>query len=57
LHIAKIGWLEDANRALVGKKVVKVPLGRTRKRRKADIKVNIRDIGCEDGRWMKMAVF
>jgi hypothetical protein len=44
----------NAYRILVGKPSGKCPLGRT-KRWEDNMKMDLRDTGCEDQRWMKLA--
>jgi hypothetical protein len=42
-------WEKNAYRILVGKRVEKWPLGRSIERRENNIKMDIREIGYEDG--------
>ena len=45
----------NAYRVLVGKPEEKRPLGRPRGRWEDDIKMNLREVGCDPGDWIDLA--
>ena len=45
----------NAYRVLVGKPESKRPLGRPRRRWEDNIKLNLREVGCDPGEWMDIA--
>ena len=45
----------NAYRVLVGKPEGKRPLGRPRRRWEDNIKMNLREVGCDPGEWMDIA--
>jgi len=42
------------HRVLVGRPEGKRPLGRSRRRWENNIKMDLRETGCKDGKWMKL---
>ena len=53
-HVARTVQSRNAYRVLVGKPEGKRPLGRPR-RRWEDIKMNLRELGCDPGDWLAHA--
>jgi hypothetical protein len=47
--------MRNAYRILVRKSLRKRPFGRQKRRWEYNIKINAREAGCEDGRWMELA--
>jgi hypothetical protein len=45
----------NAYRILVGQRLGKRILGSPRRRCRYNIKMNIKEFGCEDGKWMELA--
>ena len=45
----------NAYRVLVGKLEVKRPLGRPRRRWEDNIKMDLREVGCDPGEWIDLA--
>ena len=45
----------NACRVLVGKPEGKKPLGRLRRRWKDNIKIDLREVGCDSGEWISLA--
>ena len=45
----------NAYRVLVGKPWGKRPLGRSRRRWDDNIKMDLREVGCDSGEWMDLA--
>ena len=54
-HVAGIEQSRNAYRVLVGKPEGKRPLGRPRRRREDDIKMDLREVGCDPGEWIDLA--
>ena len=54
MHVARIGEERVVYRALVGKSEGKRPLGRPRRRREDNIKMNLQDVGCGFRDWMEL---
>ncbi|KAJ4444570.1 hypothetical protein ANN_06365 [Periplaneta americana] len=52
-HVARMG--ESRNRVLVGRPKGKRPLGRLRRRWEDNIKMDLRQVGCDDRDWIKLA--
>ena len=50
-----MGQSRNAYRVSVGKPEGKRPLGRPRSRREDNIKMNLREVGCDPGEWMDLA--
>jgi hypothetical protein len=45
-HVARMGEIRGVYRVLVGKPEGKRPLGRTRRRWKNNIKIDLQEVGC-----------
>ena len=45
----------NAYRILVGKPEGKKPLGRSRRRWEDNIKMDLREVGCDNGEWIDLA--
>ena len=45
----------NAYRVLVGKPEGKKPIGRPRRRWEDNIKMNLREVGCDSGEWIDLA--
>ena len=54
-HVARMEQSRNAYRALAGKPEVKRPLGRPRCRLEDNIKMDLRDVGCDPGEWIDLA--
>jgi hypothetical protein len=54
-HVARMGEKRNAYRIFVGKPEGKRPLGRTRRRRVDNIKMDLREIGCDGMDWIDLA--
>ena len=54
-HVARMGESRGAYRVLVGKSEGKRPHGRPRRRWKDNIKMDLRDVGCEGMDWIELA--
>jgi hypothetical protein len=54
-HVARMGEGRKVYRVLVGKPEGKRPLGRPRRRRRDDIKIDPRQIGCGGVDWIHLA--
>ena len=54
-HVALIEQSINAYRVLVGKSEGKRPLGRPRHRWEDNIKVDLREVGCDPGEWIDLA--
>ena len=50
-HLVHLEQYRNAYRVLVGKLEDKRPLGRPSRRWKDDIKMNLREVGCDPGDW------
>ena len=48
-HVARMEQYRNAYRVLVGKPEGKIPLGRPRRRWEDNIKMDLREVGCEPG--------
>ena len=54
-HVAHMEQSRNAYRVLVGKPEGKRPLGRPRHRREDNIKINLREVGCDPRDWIALA--
>ena len=54
-HVARMEQSRNAHRVLVGKPEGKRPLGRPRRRWEDNIKMNLREVGCDDGDFIDLA--
>ncbi|KAJ4450634.1 hypothetical protein ANN_02063 [Periplaneta americana] len=54
-HVARMGESRNAYRVLVGRPEGKRPLGRPRRRWEDDIKMDLREVGCDDREWINLA--
>jgi hypothetical protein len=54
-HVPRMGERRDVYRVLVGKPKEKRPLGRPRCRRKDNIKMDLKEVGCEGMDWIDVA--
>jgi hypothetical protein len=54
-HVARMGEKRNAYKILVGKPEGKRPLGRPRRRWVDNIKIDLREIGCEGMDWIEVA--
>jgi hypothetical protein len=54
-HVARMGETRDAYRILVGKPEGKIQLGRPRRRWGDNIKMDLREIGCDGRDWIEQA--
>ena len=54
-HVARMGQPRNAYRVLVGKPRGKRPLGRPRRRWEDNIKMDLREVGCDPGDWIALA--
>jgi len=53
-HVARMGEGRGVYRVLAGRPEGKRPPGRPRRRWEDNIKMDLRETGCEDGRWMEL---
>ena len=54
-HVARMEQSRNAYRVLLGKSEGKRPLGRPRRRWEDNIKINLRELGCDPGDWIDLA--
>ena len=54
-HVAHMEQSRNAYRILVGKPEGKRPLGRPRRRWEDNIKIDLREVGCDPGEWIDLA--
>jgi hypothetical protein len=54
-HVTCPGDMRNGFRILAGKPERKRPLGRQRNRYEVNIKINLKEIGCEDVDWILLA--
>ena len=54
-HVARMEQSGHAYRVLVGKPEGKTPLGRPRHRWEDNIKIDLREVGCDHGEWIDLA--
>ena len=54
-HVARMGQSRNAYRVLVGKPENKRPLGRLRRRWEDNIKMDLREVGCDPRDWIAFA--
>ena len=54
-HVARIEQSRNAYRVLVGKPEGKRPLGRPRRRWEDNIRMDLREVGCDPGEWIDLA--
>jgi hypothetical protein len=54
-HMARMGEARGVYRVLVGKPEGKRPLGRPRRRREDNIKMDLREIGIDAANWIQLA--
>jgi hypothetical protein len=52
--LVKIGEKRHAYRIFVENPSGKCPFGKWSRRCESNFKIDLRDIGCEDGRWMEL---
>jgi len=52
--VSRVGEERNANKILVRKPLERSPRGKLRLKLKDNIKMDLRMIGCEDGRWMEL---
>ena len=55
VHVARMEQSRNAYRVLVGKPEGKRPLGRTRRRWEGNIKMDLREVGCDAEEWIDLA--
>ena len=54
-HVAPMEQPRNAYRVSVGKSVGKIPVGRPRRRWEDNIKMDLREVGCDPGEWINLA--
>ena len=54
-HVARMEQSRNAYRVLLGKPERKRPLGRRRRRWEDNIKMDLREVGCDPGQWIDLA--
>ena len=54
-HVARMEQYRKTYRVLVGKPERKKPLGRPRRRWEDNIKMNLREVGCDPGDWIALS--
>ena len=54
-HVSRMEQTRNAYRVLVGKPEGKIPLGRLRRRWEDNIKMDLREVGCDPGDWINFA--
>ena len=54
-HVARMEQFRNAYRLLVGKPESKRPLRRPRRRREDNIKMHLREVGCDPRDWIALA--
>jgi len=54
-HVARMGERRGVCRDLVGKPEGRRPLGRLRRRWEDNIKMDLQEVGCENGNWVELA--
>ncbi|KAJ4443949.1 hypothetical protein ANN_05738 [Periplaneta americana] len=54
-HVARMGESRNAYKLLVGRSEGKRPLGRPRRRWEDNIKMDLREVGCDDREWINLA--
>ena len=54
-HIARMEQSRNAFRVLMGKPEGKKPLGRPRRRSEDNIRMDLREMGCDPGEWIDLA--
>ena len=54
-HVARMEQSINAYRVLAGKPEGKRPLGRPRRRWEDNIKMDLREVGCDPGEWIDIA--
>ena len=54
-HVARMEQSRNAYRVLVAKPEGKRPLGRPRRRWDDNIKMDLREVGCDPGEWIDLA--
>ena len=54
-HVARMGEGRAVYRVLVGKPEGKIPLGRPRRRREDNIKMDLQEVGCGGLDWIELA--
>ena len=54
-HVARMEQSRNAYRVLIGKPAGKIPLGRPRGRWEDNIKMDLRELGCDPGDWIDLA--
>ena len=55
-HVARMEQSRNTHRVLVGKPEGKRPLGRPRRRWEDNMKMDLREVGCDPGEWIDLAV-
>ena len=56
-HVAHIELSRNAYRVLVGRPMGKRPLGRPRRRCEDNVKMDLREVGCDAGDWIDLAQY
>ena len=54
-HVARMEQSRNAYRVLVGKPEGETPSGRPRRRSEDNIKMDLREVGCDPGEWIDLA--
>ena len=54
-HVARMGERRSLYRVLVGKPTGKKPLGRSKRRWKANIKLGLQEVGCGGMDWIELS--
>ena len=54
-HVARMGKSRGVYRVLLGKPEGKRPLGRPRRRREDNIKIDLQEVGCGGMDWIELA--
>ncbi|KAJ4449410.1 hypothetical protein ANN_00809 [Periplaneta americana] len=54
-HVARMGEFRNSYRVLVGRPEEKIPLGRPRRRREDNIKMDLREVGYDGRDWINLA--
>jgi hypothetical protein len=54
-HVARMGEMRDVYRVLVGRPEGKTSRGRSRRRWEDNIKMDLREIGIDGGKWIQLA--
>ena len=54
-HVARLEQSRNVYRVLLGKPEGKRPLGRPRRKWENNIKMDLREVGCDPGEWIDLA--